>query len=281
MRLLRPTHWLKNAFVLLPVPFAVAAGARLDLLTLAAGVAGFCLLASAVYAWNDVLDAAADRASARRSGRPVASGALSPRAAGGVGAVALLAAAALAASTGLPRAWVLFGVYLAVNAGYSLGAKHVPLLDVFLVASGFVVRVLLGCALVQAPPSDWLLLCSSALALFLAFAKRRGDLLDGVGAAERPSLAGYSERFLEAAMGISAGIFLLSYALYCASAVVLVPGRELAGVPFAAFGVLDYLRLAYTTGAGASPVEVVLRHRPLHLCGALWALATAWSLGLV
>jgi 4-hydroxybenzoate polyprenyltransferase len=281
VRLLRPAHWLKNAFVLLPVPFALAAGARLEPATFAAGFAGFCLLASAVYAWNDVRDAQADRASRRRSRRPVASGALSPGAATAAGAAALLGAAALAAATGLPRVGALFGTYLALNAAYSLGAKHVPLLDVFLVASGFVLRVLVGCALVQAPPSDWLLLCSSALALFLAFAKRRGDMLEGVGAAERPSLAGYSERFLEAAMGISAGIALLAYALYCASAAVLVPGRELAGVPFAAYGVLETLRLAFTTGAGAGPVELALGHRPLQVCGALWALATAWSLGLV
>jgi 4-hydroxybenzoate polyprenyltransferase len=176
--------------------------------------------------------------------------------------------------------WALFASYLALNAVYTLGAKHVALLDVFLVASGFVIRVLVGCALVQAAPSRWLLLCSSALALFLAFAKRRGDLLEGAGAAERPALAGYDARFLEAAMGINAGIALLAYALYCGSAEVLVPGRELAGLPFAAFGILDVLRLAYVEGAGAAPVELALRHRPLQVCAVLWSLATAWSLGL-
>ena len=81
-------------------------------------------------------------------------------------------------------------------------------------------------------------------------------------------------------MGICAGIALLAYALYCANAEVFVAGRELAGLPFAAFGILDYLRLAYTRVAGASPVEIALRHRPLQATGALWALATAWSLGM-
>jgi 4-hydroxybenzoate polyprenyltransferase len=279
VRLLRLHHWVKNVFVLLPVPFALAAGARLDAAVFAAGLAGFCLLSSAAYAMNDVRDAEADRRSPRKRERPVASGAVTVAAAWSVAAGALAAAALLAASTGLPRVVSLFSVYLGLNAAYSFGAKHVPLLDVFLLASGFVIRVLLGCALVQAPPSRWLLLCSSALALFLAFAKRRGDLVEGVGSDHRPALAGYSQAYLDAAMGICAGITLLAYALYCVEARVLVPGRELAGLAFAAFGVLETLRLAYVEGRGASPVEL-LRHRPLQLCGAAWLAATAWSLDL-
>jgi 4-hydroxybenzoate polyprenyltransferase len=280
LRLLRPHHWVKNVFVLLPTPFALAAGARLDTGVFAAGLAGFCLLASAVYALNDVRDAEADRRSLRKRSRPVASGAVTRAAALRLGCIALVAAALLAASTGLPRVGAVFATYLALNAAYSFGAKHVPLLDVFLLAAGFLLRVLLGCALVQAPPSRWLLLCSSALALFLSFAKRRGDLVEGVGSDHRPALAGYSQAYLDAAMGICAGITLLAYALYCVEAHVLVPGRELAGLAFAAFGVLETLRLAFVEGRGASPVEL-LRHRPIQACGGLWLLATAWSLGLL
>jgi 4-hydroxybenzoate polyprenyltransferase len=280
LRLLRPHHWLKNVFVLLPVPFALAAGARIDAAVFGAGLVGFCLLSSAVYAMNDVRDAEADRRSPRKRGRPVAAGAVSPASAWTLAAAALAAASLLAASTGLPRVMALFGAYLALNAAYSFGAKHVPLLDVFVLASGFVLRVLVGCALVQAPPSRWLLLCSSALALFLAFAKRRGDLVEGVGADHRPALAGYSQAYLDAAMGICAGIALLAYALYCGDARVLVPGRELAGLPFAAFGILETLRVAYVEGRGASPVELALRHAPLQACGGGWLAASAWSLGL-
>jgi 4-hydroxybenzoate polyprenyltransferase len=277
---LRPHHWVKSVFVLLPLPFALAAGSRLDLPVLAAGIAGFCLLSSAAYAFNDLRDAEADRRSPRKRGRPLASGALSPSSATAIGAAALAASALLAFSTGLPRVWTLFALYAASNLAYSWGAKHVALVDVFLLASGFVIRVLLGCALVQAAPSRWLLLCSSALALFLAFAKRRGDVVEGIGDDHRPALAGYSQAYLDAAMGICAGIALLAYALYCGEARVLRPGREFASLVFAAFGILDYLRLASTRNAGAAPVEVLLHSRRLQICGALWVVAVAFSLGL-
>jgi 4-hydroxybenzoate polyprenyltransferase len=279
IRLLRPHHWIKNAFVLLPVPFALAAGSTLEPLVFALGFVGFCLLNSAVYVFNDLHDAEADRASPRKRHRPIASGAVSSGAAwalaGGIGAAAL----ALGAATGLPRVLVLFGAYAAANLAYSLGLKHVPLLDVFVLASGFVIRVLLGCALVQAPPSAWLLLCTSALALFLAFGKRRGDLLEGLGADHRPALAGYSLPYLDAAVSLCAGVALVSYALYCLEGGVLHEGRELAGLVFVAFCVFEYLRLAYTRGAGASPVGIALTHRPIQAAVVLWLLATLWSLG--
>jgi len=281
LRLLRPHHWIKGVFIVLPVPFAVAAGAELHPLDFAAGLLGFSLLASAVYVLNDLRDLEADRRSPRKRHRPLAAGAVTPTAAWGAGLSCLAGAAALAASTGLPSLWALFATYLGLNAAYSLGAKHVPLVDVFLLASGFVIRVLVGCALLQAPPSSWLLLCSSALALFLAFAKRRGDLLEGVGPDHRPALAGYSVPYLDACMGLCAGLALVGYALYCAEANVLAPGREMASVPFVAFGLLDYLRLAYLRGDGASPVELALTQRSLQAAGVLWGVAVVWSLGLV
>jgi len=281
LRLLRPHHWVKGVFIVLPVPFAVAAGARLHPLDFAAGLLGFSLLASAVYVFNDLRDLEADRRSPRKRHRPLASGAVSSSAAWGAGLACLVGAAALAASTGLPSAWALFAAYAGLNAAYSLGAKHVPLVDVFLLASGFVIRVLVGCALLQVPPSSWLLLCSSALALFLAFAKRRGDLLEGVGPDHRPSLAGYSVPYLDACISLCAGIALVGYALYCAEAEVLAPGREMASVPFVAFGLLDYLRLAYLRGDGASPVEMALTQRSLQAAGLLWGVAVVWSLGMV
>lgn len=280
VRLARPHHWIKNGFIALPVPFAVAAGSHLDPGVFAAGLLGFCLLASAVYVFNDLRDAEADRLNPRKRARPLASGAVPTSAALAELAFLAVAGGTLLASTGLPLVWGLAAVYAGVNVAYSLGAKHVPLLDVFILGAGFLLRVLLGCALVRAVPSNWLLLCSSALALFLAFAKRRGDLTDGMGPDHRPSLAGYSIAYLDAAMGICAGIALLTYALYCVDSRVFVRGRELASVVFVAFFILDYLRRAYTRNAGASPVEMVLRSRTLQLCGVGWTLAIAWSLGL-
>ena len=280
VRLLRIHHWTKNGFILLPVPFALRVGSQLDAPVFAAGVFGFCLLSSAVYVLNDLRDAETDRLNPRKRQRPIASGAISRGAAWGAFGALALAALGLGLATGLPGVLALFGLYAGANLAYSFGAKNVPVLDVFIMASGYVVRVLVGCALVQAPPSGWLLLCSSGLALFLAFAKRRGDLIDGMGPDHRPALAGYSLGYLDAAIGITAGVALLSYALYSVEAGVLVPGRELAGLVFVAFAIFDYLRLIYTQGEGASPVSLAFRNHSLQAAGLLWMLATAWSLGL-
>ncbi len=280
LRLLRLHHWLKNGFVLAPVPFAVAAGSPLRPVALGAGLLGFCLLSSAIYALNDVRDAEADRRNPRKRHRPVASGEVSASTAWALCAALLVGAFALAAATGERSVALLFATYLGLNVAYSFGAKHVAVLDVFILASGFLIRVLVGCAVLDAEPSQWLLLCTSALALFMAFAKRRGDLVEGAGADQRPSLSGYDLAYLNAAIGLCAGVTLVAYALYSMEAPVMVPGRELVGLVFVAFAVLDYLRIIYTRNEGASPVGIALRYRSLQLAGLLWMLATAWSLGL-
>jgi 4-hydroxybenzoate polyprenyltransferase len=163
---------------------------------------------------------------------------------------------------------------------YSLGAKHVPLLDVFLLSSGYVLRVLLGCSLIAVRPSNWLLLCSTALALFLALAKRRADLGRGLSTDSRPSLAGYSLAFLDLAIGISASMTIVGYALYCMEARVLVPGREFATLPFVLFGVLDYLRVSMLSDRGGAPLELILSSPALLGCGLGWAVSALWSVGL-
>ena len=280
IQLARPKHWIKNSFILLPIPFAIADGARIDWTVLVGGIGAFCLLASTVYVFNDIRDAEADRLNPAKQARPIASGRVSIPAAYALGAGLLAVGIGLVWLTGTPGVWLLVGIYLTANVAYSLGAKHVPLLDVFILASGFLIRVLVGCALVAAVPSSWLLLCSSSLALFLAFAKRRADLAAGVSLDHRPSLAGYSVRYLDQAMGICAGIALVTYALYSQEAKFFVEGREMASLVFVTFGILDYLRLAYTQNAGGSPVEMVFRSLSLQLCVLGWLVATAWSLGV-
>jgi decaprenyl-phosphate phosphoribosyltransferase len=279
IRLGRPWHWIKNSFVVAPVPFALAVGAKLDLPVFALGLLGFSLINSAAYAFNDVRDAEADRHNPAKRSRPLASGAVSPGLALGFAALLALAGLSLCWSTGKPEAIVLALVYLIANLGYSLGAKNVPVLDVFFLTSGYLIRVILGCALVEAAPSNWLLLCSSMLALFLAFGKRRADLAAGLTHEHRASLAGYTLTFLDSALGITAGMAVFAYALYSQESPAFVEGRELVGLPFVAFGILDYLRVAMGEGAGGSPVEMAYRSRPLQICVLGWVIATAWSLG--
>jgi 4-hydroxybenzoate polyprenyltransferase len=280
MRLWRPKHWAKNAFVFMPVPFALAAGAQLDATRFVLGLLGFCLTNSAVYAFNDVLDAGHDRNHPEKRQRPVAAGRIAPAAALTSSVILFLVALALTWTTGSRPALALQGVYVIFNVVYSLGGKNVPLLDVFILSSGFVIRVLLGCALIDVTPSSWLLMCSSALALFLSLAKRRGDLARGLGSEQRPALRGYNVEFLNQAIAISAAMTLIAYALYCMEAEVLIPGREFASLPFVLFGVLDYLRVAYLSNSGGSPVDVILSSPALLISGVGWALATLWSVGI-
>ena len=284
IRLSRPKHWIKNVFVLLPVPFALAAGAELHPLTFLAGVMSFRLAASAVYAVNDAQDAERDRMHDEKKHRPIAAGRISEPVAYGWAVLLVLAGAGLAFSAGSQYVLVLFGLYVVINLVYSFGAKHVPLLDVFLLSALYILRVLLGCALLEVPASNWLLLCSYALALFIALAKRRADVISGLDASHRPALQGYNQGFLDQAMGISATMTVVAYAMYSLDAAskesVLIRGREFASLPFVVFGVLDYLRMAHVNRAGGSPVDMLLRSPTLIIAGLGWLGAIIWSVKL-
>jgi decaprenyl-phosphate phosphoribosyltransferase len=280
VKLARPKDWAKNVFVLMPVPFALAAGGHLDLPSFVLGVAGFSLANSAVYALNDTLDAERDRLHERKRTRPVASGRVSTRAALLFALALLGAGVVLTALARKPSALVVLMAYVAKELFYQLGLKHVALVDVFLLSSGFVLRVVLGAELVGTNPSNWLLLVSSTLALFISLAKRRGELVRGMDGAHRPALSGYSVLYLDQAMAVSAGMILIGYALYCMDAQVLLPGREFASLPFVVFGVLEYLRLAQVRGEGGSPIDLLLASPALLVCGLGWTLASLWSVGL-
>lgn len=277
--LARPRHWTKNVFVLMPLPHALAGGGTFELLPYVSGLVGFSLVSSAIYAFNDCRDAGHDRRHPTKCERPVAAGRITPGAGTTFGLLLLALGLGLCWASDRPLALTLALTYVAINLFYSFWGRAIPVLDVFLLASGFVLRVLLGCALVFAVPSLWLLLCSSTLALFMAFAKRRNDLLTGVNGDHRASLDGYDVAFLEQAMAISATLALIAYAIFCMESPVLVDGRQFASLPFVAFGVLEYLRRVQLPGDGGSPVDLLLASRALQACGVGWVMATVWSLG--
>ena len=278
VKLARPKDYFKNAFIFMPLPFAVATGGRFEPVSFALGFFGFCLANSAVYSLNDLLDAERDARHPKKKNRPIAAGRVPKPVAAAFSVGLVSAGAVLEHFTGSGQALGILLVYYALNVLYSFGGKHVALLDVFLLSSGFLLRVLLGCALVGVPASNWLLLCSSALALFLALAKRLGDLAKGLDEDHRPSLAGYSRAFLDQAMGIMSGMTLISYALYCLEAEVLREGREFATMPFVLFGVLEYLRIAHVReGETASPVDLLLSSPKILVTGVGWVAATLWS----
>ena len=278
VRLARPRDWLKNVFVLLPLPFAVASGSALDPVAIAAGLMAMSLASSAAYVFNDWWDAERDRRHPDKGHRPVAAGRVSGATVGWLSLGLTLAATALAfAAVSSPAGFVVLA-YLGLQLVYTLYGKHVPLVDVFLLSSGFVLRVVLGCALAAVSPSSWLLLCSSSLALFLALAKRRADLRKGLDEQHRPSLKGYSETFLDLGLTVSAGLTITAYALYCIDAAILAPGFEFASLPFVVFGVLEYLRIVQTRDAGGSPVDLLASSPALLGCGAGWLIAVLLGL---
>jgi 4-hydroxybenzoate polyprenyltransferase len=279
LKLARPKDWAKNVFVLMPLPFALAAGGHFAPVSFALGIASICLVSSAVYALNDTMDAERDRLHEKKRRRPVASGSISKAAALAFSAALLAAGVTCALLSGVPAALVVIAAYVAKELCYQLGGKHVPLLDVFLLSSGFVLRVVLGAELVGTAPSNWLLLCSSTLALFISLAKRRSEIARGMDGAHRPALSGYTLAYLDQAMAVSAGMILIAYALYCMDAKVLLPRREFASLPFVVFGVLEYLRLAQVRGEGGSPVDLLLASPAVIVCGIGWTLASLWSVG--
>jgi 4-hydroxybenzoate polyprenyltransferase len=283
LQLLRPHHWTKNGFVLAGLLFGHAwSDAALAAAALLA-TAAFCLASSAVYAFNDALDAPRDREHPDKNGRPVARGAIAPATAHGIGAV--LAVLALGVALGsAPAVAALIGAYLALNAAYSLGLKHVPVLDVFIIAAGFMLRLLAGTWGIGIEPSRWLLACGFLLTLFLGFAKRRAELerLAQDAGQHREVLEDYSIAFLDKAVLACAVGMVITYALYTvADATVALHGTEslIWTLPWVLLGTFRYLFRLHYRGGGGDPAQELLRD-PLLAAAALgWVATVAWLIG--
>lgn len=274
LQLLRIHQWPKNLFVLAGLLFGARwtdAAARLSALET---LALFCLASSLVYLWNDLHDREADARHPVKRLRPLPSGRIKPRSAWLVLGLGLLGLAGWILLAHPPAA-PLVGLYLLLNLGYSLGLKRVPVLDLILITAGFVLRVLAGTQAVGVPSSSWILLCSGALAFFLAVAKRRLDLPDEAVGGE-PTFRGYRPALLEQWLSMSAGWTVLFYGLYCSELNQLQAGRHnfLLTLPFVLFGVLHYLRRVQDLkGSGRG----LLLDTPLAATVGAWALA-CWIL---
>jgi len=271
---LRPRQWTKNLLVFAGIIFAGQLRDPHRLLEAAVVFVAYCAASSAAYLLNDVRDAEHDRLHPIKRDRPVASGLVSPRAALVAAGGLAVAAFALAAVLGGWSVLVLCA-FVALQLAYSLGLKHVVLIDVMAIAGLFVVRAVAGAVAVHVPISPWLLLCTGTLALFLALAKRRGELVL-VGADRtpgRPVLEGYSLVLVDQLVTIVAASTVIAYALYTFTA---RPGdRMMATIPFVLFGVFRYLLLIHREDAGEEPEDVLLTDRPILACVALWALTSA------
>ncbi len=265
---LRPRQWLKNAFVFAPLLFGRVFLVRDKIESALTAFALFSLMASSVYLLNDIMDYDSDRAHPSKRLRAIASGRLP---------IPVAAAAALVLGAGalswswlrLPDFGLILAIYAAINIGYSLGLKHVVILDIFAIAVGFVLRVFGGAVAIDVEASRWLLTCTIFVSLFLAACKRRGELtLVGESTASRAVLANYSIGFIDQIINLSATATILTYALYTLDPVTIAKlgTRDLIyTLPFVIYGVLRYMHIVQHGGGGGSPTEALLRDRTILL----------------
>ena len=270
---LRPRQWLKNLLVFAGLVFAAKLGDAGRWLEAVAAFGAYCAVSSAAYLVNDLRDREDDRMHPVKRARPIARGELSPRRAVVLAAGLAAAALALAGVLGLVSVAFLLA-FAGLQAAYSFSLKHVVLLDVLVIGSLFVIRAAAGAAAVDVRISPWLLLCTALLALFLALAKRRGELVL-VGAQHspgRPVLEGYSLELVDQLVAIVAASTVVAYSLYTLTA------RDskalLATVPFVIFGLFRYLLLVHRDDIGEEPEQVLLTDVPIMLAVAGW-IATA------
>jgi 4-hydroxybenzoate polyprenyltransferase and related prenyltransferases len=266
-QLLRIRQWVKNGFVLAPVFFGAELLNRDRLIHAAAAFLFFCLAAGMVYIINDWQDIEADRAHAEKRNRPLASGVISGRGAFIVLATLVALAIALMLIVPLPRDFfIVVAIYLAINLAYSLGLKQVALLELFLVASGFVLRLLAGALAIEIRLTQWILIATAMIAFVLTVGKRRDDLAQEYDAGHhRKSLAHYSIGYLDLVLAALTGGTLVVYLLFCASDYAIDrfgPLVLVTALPVA-FGLLRYLQLVTVRGKGASPTDLVLEDRGL------------------
>jgi len=277
---MRPAQWAKNVFVLAPLVFGrFLQDPGISVRALLAVVA-FCCASSAVYLVNDLRDREEDRRHPLKRLRPLAAGTLGVPAA--VAAVAVLAGGALALALwlGLPFAKIL-GAYMLLNILYTLWFKHMVILDVMTISLGFVLRVEAGAEATGIEVSRWLFLCTTFLALFLAFSKRRHEitLLAGSASGQRPVLDHYSPAFLDQMINVVTASSVVSYALYAISpeTVQKYHTQDLVyTIPLVLYGIFRYLYLMYQRSGERNPTEAILRDPPFLINILLWGLAVLW-----
>jgi len=282
IKLMRPHQYIKNLFIFLPIFFALKI-THMELLSNAfIAFIAFSLTASAIYTLNDYHDIEEDRLHPKKKSRPLASGAISKSQAIIIMAVLSIAGFILMASLSLKAVGIL-AAYVFMNIAYSFYLKHIAILDVTTIAIGFVLRLFIGSAVTGISLSMWIVLMTFLLALFMALAKRRDDMLIylDTGKKMRKVIDGYNLQFLDTAMAIMASVVIVAYVIYTSSAEVMVRMNSeylyLTGL-FVILGVMRYLQVALVLKDSGSPTKIVLKDRFMQLTLSGWVLTFAWIL---
>jgi 4-hydroxybenzoate polyprenyltransferase len=271
---LRPQEWVKNLLVFAGLVFSLQFDEADAVAAATLTFVAFCAISSAGYLLNDLRDVEHDRRHAEKRHRPIAAGELSPSVAGG----AALALAVIGLAIGFAINWevaALVGGYGVATAAYSLGLKRLVIVDVMTIAGLFILRVVAGAVAVDAQASEWLLLCTGMLALFLGFTKRRQEAIEelGGGGETRPVLEHYSLPFLDQMVSMVTAASIISYAIYAVNS-PFVGSRMLATAPPVLYGIFRYLYLIYDRKDTRSTAEILTRDPGMLAAGAVWV-ATA------
>ena len=277
LKTMRPKQWLKNGFVFVALVFDEKLLQPGPLARTVLAFVIFCLASSTVYLLNDLVDREKDRQHPTKRHRPLASGALSPQ-------VAVVAAIIFAIISLLAAFWLSLGFglvivsYLALNVAYSFWLKHIVIIDVLLVASFYLLRVVAGVLVVQAERfSPWLYILITLFALFIAIGKRHHELTllgEENANAHRTSLEEYNRRLLDSMIVMVTSAATIAYSFYTFSAPNLPANHTMMlTIPFVLYFFFRYLYLIYVRSEGGAPEELLLRDKPLLACVALWGLA--------
>jgi len=272
----RPKHWLKNVFILVPIAYARHMLVWPSLLLVAQCFAAFCLISSAVYTFNDILDADMDRLHPTKCRRPIASGKITKKAGAVYSALLFLAGFSLTVIGQKEYMVALFAaVYALINVAYSLWLKHVAVADCFCIAAGFVLRIYAGGAQSGDAISEWLLLTMTAISLFMAFGKRRGEMMQLAAQAAEPAasrrvLESYHVDLLHGIVYMCAGLSVVFYALWSMDS----GSRMVYTVPLVIFIVCKYLQVLHSGANHGDPASVILGNKALMASAAVFALLT-------
>ncbi len=274
IKLLRPKDWAKNLFIFIPLFFSGQFFKDDYMLPLLAGFICFSLVSSSIYIFNDYRDIEDDRIHPIKKDRPLASGAIPVSIALFVSVLLMIA--------GLTGAWFIrdkflfvLGLYAMLNLAYSLGLKNIPILDIVIISIGFVLRIKAGSVIARIGLSEWLIIMVFLLALFMAFAKRRDDVMleKASGKMMRKSASGYNLEFINVATAVICAVMIVSYFMYTMSPEVkhrLGTYRIYYTTLFVIMGLLRYLQLIYVHRDSQSPVKILYKDRFIQACILLW-----------
>jgi 4-hydroxybenzoate polyprenyltransferase len=280
IKLMRPHQWAKNLFVFTGLVFGHAWTDTALVQSVVLAAVAFSLLSSGVYIVNDIVDIESDRQHPKKKHRPLAAGNIAVSLASAWASALVASALVIGYLVSVDVVWLLL-VYLLLNAGYSAGLKQVPVLDVFLIASGFMLRILVGTEGVGIPPSQWLLLCGLMITLFLGFTKRRAEMMiaDEAGKHARKVLQQYDATLLDSFIAITATSTVIAYSLYTVNAeTVRIHGTAnlIYTVPFVVYGMFRYILRLHLHRRGEDPAKELITDPHIVATVLAWVIVVVW-----